>query len=339
MQLSKIVLLIFSYINFFLYINVKSKIAKNFLLFILLIFLVIPFCFREYFFPLTMGNDYYNYKLWFEDLTLSKINSINNIGFNLFIIFIKKIYNNFIFFLFCCGIFYNYLIIKFIQNNLKNHNQQLFAYIIYICVVYFSSYNILRQCLSCSIFLCSLKYIKNKEKFKYISLILIASSFHISSISLLFLYPYLNNKKYLLKKNMIIIFFIFSYVKFDELINLINYFLKTLFNINYENRYDILMFKEILNYIPALIFLFIYLSLLILNYKNKGKFQENLDLSFLSLIIIILGTKNIIFARLSAYYIPLTILFLPLISNLFNKENKRIYNIVISLLVIYSYLN
>lgn len=138
MQLNKILLLFFTSIIFYLYIKIKNKIVKKTLLFILILFLTIPFCFREYFFPLTMGEDYYNYKFWFERLTLNNIGTINNIGFNIFIIIIKKTYDNFIFFLFCCGIFYNLLIIKFIRSlRSLNSIQQLFAYIVYICFIYF----------------------------------------------------------------------------------------------------------------------------------------------------------------------------------------------------------
>lgn len=143
----------------------------------------------------------------------------------------------------------------------------------------------------------------------------------------------------LLKNFMLAIITISIYKYFEKIIDYMFSFLK-LFNINYVGKYDAIMFQETNNYVPVLIFLFIWLLIFILNYKTKNKIRNNLDLSFLSLMVIILGTKNLIFARMSIYYFSSIILFLPMTSKVFREANGiEIYILIMSLLSIYSYVN
>lgn len=339
-MLNKIILLSFSIILSATYSFAKRKNMNiSIILFVSIdILLSLVFAYRNYIFPDFIGTDYYNYIDWFDNMSFNKLNfSLKNIGFNL-LICICKIFtkdSNILFFI--CSLIINTSILKFIE---RNSRQFTLSVIIYITIFYFSTFNIMRQWLACSIFLLAFNYIKEGKFFKYILLILISASFHDSAIFLILVYPLLRNGNK--NKNKEIVFWIIGiaiYFSFNSILNQIFLFSEKI-GMGYLSKYG----SKELNYqtgnlVAFIITIFVYI-LLKLNKKDKVDENNKFTLYLLSLSILfnILNTKNIIFSRYSVYFFPSILLAIPDTVDIFKEKNKMIYKIIITILVTYAFL-
>lgn len=137
-------------------------------------------------------------------------------SFNLFVTVIKKIWDNFSFFIFCwafISMFTKYNFFKCLKN------PQL-GYFIFFCFFYINlEWNILRQGLAISFLLLSINFVEKKKFLPFLFFVGLATSIHISSI--IFLPVFFINNRSLSLKRIFYITVILLFIKYFVL----NYFI------------------------------------------------------------------------------------------------------------------
>lgn len=125
-------------------------------------------------------------------------------GFKLLISIFRDIgsFNLFVFF-----IAFTSIVLKLIYfNSLKS---PFFALFLYLAIFYVNlEFNIIRQGLAIAVSFFAVEQGRKKNFFKFLCLLLLASSIHISAFVLFFFYPFLS-KDYVVNKSMLLCFFIF----------------------------------------------------------------------------------------------------------------------------------
>lgn len=331
-------------ISFFYAYYKKNKYKRpieKYLLFCLILLFSLFFAFREFVFINNTGADYETYREWFNIRNFSNsFLSYKNIGFNILISLTKMIYNNYYFFLFIFGLIINYFILNFIDNNTSD---VFLGIIIYACLFYFLTFNVMRQWMACSLFLYSFKYIKNGNFLKYLLIIIIASSFHDTAITLLFLYPLLRLE---LKKvfKFEIILFILSIILFAR-INDVIYFLNKIcvsLGSDYFTKYSMEYMNTQAGNSTILIISLLLLILLNYNiYNNKKCFDEKkiYIYYFFNLILIsLLSIKNGIFARYLIYFDCSLIPICSTSFELFEDKSRMILKILIIIVLVFKFI-
>lgn len=158
--------------------NINSK-GKNTIANIVAIILTYFSGFRD-----GLGQDYLNYK----DI-IQQNDRVYSYTEPLFTLMVKlvadSLFTEVFFFLFFAFIT-NFIIIK-VFNRYNNFQVMVFIYLSFT-IFYFNTFNIVRQFASAAIILYAFKYIEERAFFKYIIIILIASSIHLSAFFCLPLY-------------------------------------------------------------------------------------------------------------------------------------------------------
>lgn len=316
-----------------LYQQGKKRRISNVYLMILIFLLSITFAYREYFYFDGLGNDYYSYKEWFAVMDVSRLGlRFNNIGYDILIVAVKSIYNNFHFFLFICALIINSLVYAFI---IKYSRDFVFSSVLYVCLIYFSSFNIMRQWIACGIYLFAFRYLLKKEWKKYCLLIIVAATFHTSVLAMLLLYPIINLNFSLLKKTIAIcVISLFSYFQFNTVFNLIIQ-IADLIGLSYSEKYGTATDLDIGNLTPFFITAMISIGLLFLNYRKKLSVEEEryATLGVVAAGLSLLNPVNIIFNRLSVYLFVSCIITLPIMEKYFvDNGSREIFKILMGIL-------
>ena len=317
----------------------KSRSASIFLVSVLILILTLSFTFREYIYQDGIGADYRAYEEWFRTMNFSRLGfRFANIGFDIFIVTFKLFCNNFHFFLFICGLFINISVYYFIN---RHSCDAFFSSILYICFIYFLSFNILRQLIACAIYLLAFEFLTEKKPLKYALLVALAASFHTSAIFLLFLYPVINCRLSLAKKAFITATIsIFSYICFDTVFKLIMRIIETL-GLEYAQKYRNAGNLDLGNYTPFLITIFISICLMYMyfNHMLDEKMQSYAAWGILAAGCTLLSPKNIIFNRMSVYLFVSCIITFPIILRAFaDSKSKYIFKIAMGSLALISFI-
>ena len=238
----KLVIFLLGLLLSFSYSVCKRKDKKNIIIIILIFILSISFAYREVFYNQGMGNDYYAYKSWFENMGFYRvINNITNLSFqnilfDVLMSFVKIFTNDFHVFLFVCSLIYNYLIFAFIKRYCTYNF--FIATMLYISFIYFMSFNVLRQCVACSIFLFGFRYINTKQLCKYLLCIVFSTLVHTSAIFLIVVYPFINWKASIYLKALISIgISVLVHFNFNRVLSLI-FNLSTYLGLDYAQKYQ-----------------------------------------------------------------------------------------------------
>ena len=204
---------------------------------------------------------------------------------------------------------------------LKNYSKHIrISLLLFILLGFFdNSLNLIRQLLGISIILYSYKYILSRNFIKFISIIILASFFHRTSLIFIFAYflhkiPYKKNIwKYYILCIVIIYFvssFIFDFIKSTGLYS--SYFSSSDFGIQ-----DSIKLAPLLNFVQY--FSIILSSLLCLNRNDKKSYYLIILLMFGSFFTL-MSFRFTQIDRLSFYYSIFTILLIP---NIYiNHKNK-----------------
>lgn len=334
-MLNKILLFLFCFCLIIIYWFLKSQNNRcgKMMTIIICVVLSLIFAYRELFFPELMGNDYFSYKSWYNYINIETMPFVfKNLGFNLLISFCKILHFDFHEFLFVCSFIINFLNFNYIRKNSKN---EIVSFLIYITMFYFSSFNIMRQWISCAIFLNAINYIYEKKKWKYIISISIACLFHDSALILFLLYPILNYKTGKKKKVIcIVVIGLLIYLFFEKLVHPILLFSEKI-GLGYLSKYENIDSNFETGNLTA--FFITILIIILFNFSKKTKEESKLyELLCISAVFNLLKTTNLIFNRLSVYFFPIIILCVPICSNMFNKKSQLIYNIFIILFFLLS---
>lgn len=280
------------------------------------------------------GTDFAAYEEYFYNPT----KGFFEIGFYYYTKFFNIILKNYKEYIFASAIITNLMLYRY----LKNFRYPLVILGIYIGRRYiWHDFVLLRQNFAILIFALSLKWIENKNFKKYLIYILIATLFHSSAIILLPIY-FINRVKTLkldLKKiiTLITIYFLSTliinylekiveilthYFKISFLINLKNYHLKNIVNVNYFVICELLIILFLINLFRNKII-------------NKLKcFDLYFNLQIFNCIILILFSKFEVIRRITEYFeLPLAVLIGYLVYSL-RKGSERLCLII--LIFIYS---
>jgi hypothetical protein len=284
-------------------------------------------------FRYNLGNDTFAYTQEFKTFpTLFELNYNFITGSNyqiLWIIFessIRTITDSFYFLQFILAAFVNYAVFKYI----KLHSQNPFLTILFYYILFFLNLNmeILRESVSISLLLISLKYIENKQYLKYYIIATIAFFFHYSG-GLLFLIPLflklkIERKGYLISTIALLSLsgFISIYLaNFIDSFNLLYAFSKSgyfdaLGTTGTTINTQILLFIKYIA-IPCLVFLLFYKYF----EENEKKFV------FLYIVFSILYLQIFIFYRIRDYFY--IFLIVSLTNGLILKYNNKLHNLFI----------
>lgn len=343
-MINKFIFIIFSIILtlLFSYNQKKKNVILSQVFFVLLIlFLSLIFTFRDIIFPNDVGTDYYEYKNWFELISFNNLKfNFQNIGFNTLISIVKIFTNNYYIFLFICGFLINYLIIKFI---LENTEDMLFSSIIYYCLMFFLTFNVLRQWIACAIFVFAFKYIKKHDFVKYTLAILIGASFHDTAIILLLLYPILLSKKmnFYREEILSILITFFSFLNINFVIRLMDKICNIL-GINYFHKYTLEYLESQSGNFTFLIISIILLILINFKLFNSQK-KANNYMVFIRYFLCLfpfaaLSIKNGIFTRYLIYFEFAIIPAIDIIFSLFEAKSKMLLKISIIFILILNFI-
>lgn len=317
----------------------KSRSASYFIISVLILLLTLSFTFREYIFQDGLGGDYRSYEEWFHAMNFSRLGfRFSNIGFDAIIVIIKLFTNNFHIFLFVCGLLINISIFHFISIHSKD---VFFSSVLYVCFIYYLSFNILRQCMACAIYLLAFEFLMKKKPLNYTLIVVLAATIHTSAIFMLFLYPVINCRLSLAKKTFITAMVsLFSYISFDVVFNLILKFTETI-GLEYAQKYRNAGNLDLGNYTPFLITLFISICLIYMyfNHMLDKKMQNYATWGILATGCSLLCPKNIIFNRMNVYLFISCIITFPIILKAFaDSKSKYIFKIVMGSLALISFL-
>lgn len=343
-MINKLIFIILSIIMTLLFSHNKKsgnkKLAKIFFI-LLLLFLSFVFAFRDNIFPDDIGTDYYEYKNWFELRNFNNTRlEFKNLGFNILISTIKLFANNYYVFLFICGLLINYLVISFIVDNTDDI---LFSAIIYYCLMYFLTFNVLRQWIACSIFLYAFKFIKNRNLLKYIFTILIASTFHDTAIVMLAFYPLLlfKNMKFYKEEIISLLITVVAFFKVDYIVKIMNS-ICLLLGLDYFQKYSswyLVSQSGNSTFLIISIFLLIFLNFKLCNSEREKVCTKILIRYFLYLIpISALSIKNGIFTRYLIYFELAIIPVMNFVFSLFENKSRMILKTITLFLIILNFI-
>lgn len=215
---------------------------------------------------------------------------------------------------------------KFIKKNSLDYN---LSTIIYLCIgpYFLSSTNVIRQALSVSVFLYSIKFIKEKKLLKYLISILFSFPIHSTAIFLIPFYFILDKK---IKCSYYLLMFLFLY--FSLRTNLVN---SIAYIFGYQKYIEGLKQTMDSSY---LIFCLISVIEILLFIKYKKGDTLFINMNYISVVLITLGfvspILNTAFSRMNSYFSPCLIILAPYILECF-KQKKVVKNIIIGFCVIY----
>lgn len=210
----------------------------------------------------------------------------------------------------------------------------------FLCIYYNQSYNIVRQWLSISIYLSSIKYLLDKNFIKYYLICILSCLFHSSAIITFIIplfYQYLKTKKYQFKYLIVISIAIITSFVFLDKISL--WLIKIgVFSTKYEHYFvnlegDSSIVMQILSRIPILLGALIF-------YKQLVKNNQINVLMFLFLIIdLVIGgigsSKFGYVGRCSLYFGVWQCAFISQLYNVIIKSMEKKYKFIILIIFIF----
>lgn len=275
------------------------------------------------------GVDYNSYKSWFSSIENLPLKWYNDIGFNILLLLIKRFTNSFDLFIFITTAFFIYAIYKYAIENNKEYVLTIYIFISF--GIFELGLSSIRQWIAGSIFLLSIKYIREKQFWRYLVSIIIASLFHNSAVVLIAIYPFINLKanNHKLKILLCLICGILGAVliKTGILINLI-YKIAPLYAPKYVN-----IGPELNSNYTVFIISSVALGFIMINKKAYSYFVEkyNYQVDYLTLLWLFafLATYHFMMARLMQYFMPAIPLVVPnMLQTIENKKVKKILTIL-----------
>lgn len=285
-----------------------------------------------------IGNDTRNYIYFFERLgTYTEwYNSLLRfeIGFQIYNRFIYLYFQKYQYLFIFTALVCMFCISKVIRKNSVNVGYSFFLFVGLRFYYFFLSG--LRQAIAISIVFLSFNSLKDKKYIKFLFLIFLASTFHITAIISLLALPLTKYKFTKRKLILIFLFIIIMYLFFNNIIFIILKILPTY----YSHYVTTIAFKSgnLGNYINFIIKLIFIIIIYIFNYyKNNEKKIKNLYIYFMIIAtgISLFATKASILDRLEQYFWIFSILVIPdIINSCKVKRNRIILGVSITIFVL-----
>lgn len=281
----------------------------------------------------SVGVDAKSYQKIFYDISKLSFLDVYNydryeIGYKYFCKIISMIWNNYQFFLCIVSIIEMVGFYYFIKNYSKNYIFSLFIFVTFDTYIF--TFGILRQAISLSLLLLSIKFLKENKFIKYAALVIFSSLFHKTALIFILLYPLkyikLNKKTMIAFSIAVLLLFFFGDVTIRFILNFIYKPANTTFHSG--SGYKLLI----------LLYCFCMFSFY---YKDKLKKLGDYNIDFIKFLM--LGTmiqslsptfENV--GRITIYFIP----FLCIVaSNLLELiKNKKLTFLMFIVLSIYFYI-
>lgn len=271
------------------------------------------------------GVDYNSYRHWFFSIENLPLRFDNDIGFGILLLVIKKLTGSFEIFIFITTAFLIYAVYKYAIDNNKEY--LLTIYIFLSFGIFELGMTAIRQWIAGSIFLISIKYIRDKKLLKYLISIGIAALFHNSAIILLLIYPFVNIKPKNHKIKIILCIIVGAVgailLKSGILMGII-YKILPLYAQKHVN-----IGPELNGNYTVFIISTVTLAFILFNKKTyryfEGKYDYQLDYLILLCLFSFLGTYHATTNRLTQYFMPAIPLVVPnVLATIENKVNKNI---------------
>lgn len=223
-----------------------------------------------------------------------------------------------------------FCIYKLISENEKNINVGLSIFI-FLIVAYIPSFNTVRQYFAIGILMISFKYIKQKKLKTFILLVLIATSFHYTSIIFIIAYWIINKDIGIIKIILLSTIVFILFINYNNILRIITILSPGFGKYSRYEATGIFQFNKTLIFFQlALIFLIILSSKFL---KNRNKFiYKTTYLYYIGIVFSFLG-NFVPFAGRTSYCFDISqILFISCICKYGEKGlNKLILNILIIL--------
>ncbi|WP_285959079.1 EpsG family protein [Thomasclavelia spiroformis] len=317
--------------------NCKRRLNNILLFLIILIMWSAIYAFRGE----SVGSDTSGYMYFYNQIgktSLSLGEYLSNGGDILFEILRYMCYKisggNWVFFSFVTAVITYFPFLYTIKKENSNHITMILLLYIFF-MIYYSGFNATRQAIAVSIsFFSYICYFSKKKYIKYFFIMSIAYGFHSTSI---FIIPFHFLSKLSIKSKLlwvIIGLLLISTVAFSTVWNtIISLFSmignETLANRYIENSYGGSGFFRILVIIfPIILGIWKYKI-----FKNRNISIDNyLILSIFCAVFMVYSTNNWLFARLSSYFSPFLILFIPKLIFIFKKDSQQLAIFMICIL-------
>lgn len=330
-------LIVFISLVFALLTNEKNK---KYWIAIIMILLSLLSGLRHY----SIGNDTYNYYRNFFSIAYYGFDFLKTsrfeIGYSFIVYIVTLLTNNFNVFLLLTSLLVNIAIGTFIYKYSKN---PMFSIILFIFLrLFFSEMNILREFLSLTIFLFSIKYIENRNLFKYTILLFIGYLIHNSIIfafPIYFLYDVkLNSNKKRVAIILTAIVYLFLYRIVTYIANILGIYS------NYIDKYY--NSNKLGSILSLAVSLTIYLFCWYISKKYITKKPDEMEkkrhdfynnISFILLMINVLVVKISVLSRIELYYEIFYLLLIPNTINAIKESKKRLIWYIIIFLSFFLY--
>jgi hypothetical protein len=300
-----------------------------------------------------VGNDTKAYIYLFDQISAGELNVFD--GLNIFNFFITdglengyKIYTyvislvaaNYTIFLLLTHAFICYSFYRFIKKYSTNY---IISMVIYFSLFFLGSMSLMRQSLSMAIILWGYKYIKERKFFKYLLLVLLATSIHQTSIIMIIPYFMYKNKINLRSVLAYILCAIIAFIVVNDVVLLL-----ADANTRYGFYLDRIDSFSLGSFLTAFMFLGMNIAMYALYKHNISR--DNLSKSSLmersfSLKMMTLATLTMLVSirvnslnRLALYFMCFSIISFPMFMNNKHLRDTRMYQFIfIVLLIVYCF--
>ena len=249
-------------------------------------------------------------------------------GFSIIVWCIGTIYKNPQFVIFMISVFNIMVVINCIKKYSESFTLSVFLYI--TTMVYFSAFNGMRQWISSVFLFWAIKYIYEKNFWKYCICVLIAINIHISAVIMLLMYWIVKIKPFSKKTFAIIMLTLMIFFSLNIIIkNFGNFVVGTRYEeyTNGSNMDDdgVNIFRVLVAAVPVIMSFFYYKK-----YPKDEEANVLINFSLINFLFLCLATQSTIIARFNMYFEPYNLLLYPKFLKMFKKEERYLYIFVLA---------
>jgi hypothetical protein len=335
---------IFIVISFLHFLSWRIKALRPGVLLISILLLWLVSSLRD----VTVGIDTKNYLALFESivqngLMIQDVSVINlfvpngfELGFTIYTYFVSLFTSSFITYLFITGVLVYVPIYLFIKRYSTDYYLSL---VIYYCLFFFGSMTLLRQSIAMSILLIGTKYIVGRNPIKFTAIVLLASSFHVSALVGLVLYPIYNRSLTRFAATLILSLATIVFAFMSALVEL-----AATINHRYEFYLDRIDSFSIASFLSLGLYLFIFVIMVLLRDKKLDGYKDSIRqdfliiVSFAAMVVMALSIKVNSLDRLALVFLIYTVISLPILltSNKGAAKTKHIKLLLVILFISYA---
>lgn len=228
------------------------------------------------------------------------------------------------------------LLLIFFTINKYCSRYELGLYLFITLFHYYASFNVIRQYIAIAITFYAVRYIFEEKYYKYLISIILASTFHLTAIIMIPFYFIvrikMDTKEYIYGT----ILGLIGLIGFEKLFTLAI----TLFP-KYKDYEGSVLFaygstNGIIVYALIFVLMYIFRKPLI---QSDNRNRIYINFTFISVLVSILTTKGVLFARIAGFFNIYTVILIPNLLDVFNKKEKRlIYYSILCAGYLYCYL-